>query len=69
MQLLFANAAGKTGTYTYKLTLKDNDDKEIVRTFTINVVKEAATQAYQLDMATEMDTTVKMIQQTIPDML
>ena len=55
----FANAAGKTGTYTYKLTLKDNDDKEIVRTFTINVVKEAATQAYQLDMATEMDTTVK----------
>ena len=36
-----------------------NDDKEIVRTFTINVVKEAATQAYQLDMATEMDTTVK----------
>ena len=55
----FATAAGKTGTYTYKISLKDNDNKEIVRTFTINVVDKAAVQAYQLAMPTEIDTTVK----------
>ena len=42
----FASAAGKTGTYTYKITLKDSADKAIVRTFTINVVKKATVQAY-----------------------
>ena len=55
----FASAAGKTGTYTYKITLKDNADKAIVRTFTINVVNKATVQAYQLNMPTEKDTTVK----------
>lgn len=55
----FASAAGKTGTYTYKITLKDKADKAIVRTFTINVVNKATVQAYQLNMPTEKDTTVK----------
>ena len=55
----FASAAGKTGTYTYKITLKDSADKAIVRTFTINVVNKATVQAYQLNMPTEKDTTVK----------
>ncbi len=55
----FATAAKKTGTYTYKISLKDNDNKEIVRTFTINVVDKAAVQAYQLAMPTEIDTTIK----------
>ena len=55
----FALNAGKTGTYTYKITLKDNADKAIVRTFTINVVNKATVQAYQLNMPTEKDTTVK----------
>lgn len=52
-------AGKKTGTYTYKITLKDSEKKAIVRTFTVNVVKSATVQAYQLNMATEKDTTVK----------
>jgi len=47
------------GTYTYKLTLK-NGDKELTRTFTVNVVDTATVQAYQLSVGkTEVDTTVK----------
>ena len=52
-------AAGKLGTYTYKITLTDSDKKEIVRTFTVNYVDSADTQAYQLSLPTEVDTTVK----------
>ena len=47
------------GTYTYKITLTDSDKKEIVRTFTVNYVDSADTQAYQLSLPTEVDTTVK----------
>ena len=52
-------AGKKLGTYTYKITLKDADKKAIVRTFTVNFVDNAAVQAYQLALPTEMDTTVK----------
>ena len=49
----------KLGAYTYKITLKDGDKKAVVRTFTVNVVKDAIVQAYQLNLnTTEMDTTV-----------
>ena len=51
--------ASKLGTYTYKITLTDSDKKEIVRTFTVNYVDSADTQAYQLSLPTEVDTTVK----------
>ena len=54
----FATAANKTGTYTYKMTLKDDANKAIVRTFTVNVVNQASVQAYQLDLPTEVNTTV-----------
>ena len=46
------------GTYTYKVTLKDTDNKEINRTFTVNFVKKSDTQAYQLSLPTEVNTTV-----------
>jgi hypothetical protein len=46
------------GTYTYKVTLKDTDNKEINRTFTVNFVKKSNTQAYQLSLPTEVNTTV-----------
>ena len=49
----------KTGTYTYKITLKGSDDKELVRTFTVNYVKNDTVQAYQLSVNSEKDTTVK----------
>ena len=54
------SSAVKYGTYTYKITLKDDKDKkEIVRTFTVNYVKDAAVQSYQLSVKSEVDTTVK----------
>ena len=51
-------AAGKYGTYTYKITLKDDAGKAITRSFTVNYVDTAATQSYQLSLPTEVDTTV-----------
>ena len=55
---VMGNQYSVKGTYTYKITLKDNDNKAIVRTFTVNVVDVAAAQAYQLSLPTEVDTTV-----------
>lgn len=52
------NCATYYGTYTYKVTLKDADNKEISRTFTVNFVKESDVQAYQLSLPTEVNTTV-----------
>ena len=46
------------GTYTYKVTLKDSDDKTVVNVFTVNFVKSAEVQSYQLSLPTEVDTTV-----------
>lgn len=46
------------GTYTYKVTLKDSDDKTVVNVFTVNFVKSATVQSYQLSLPTEVDTTV-----------
>ena len=46
------------GTYTYKVTLKDTDDKTVVNVFTVNFVKSANVQSYQLSLPTEVDTTV-----------
>ena len=48
---------GKLGTYTYKVTLKDSDNKSIVRTFSVNVVQTATVQAYQLSVS-DKDTTI-----------
>ena len=47
----------KLGTYTYKVTLKDSDNKSIVRTFSVNVVQTATVQAYQLSVS-DKDTTI-----------
>ena len=52
------NCSTYYGTYTYKVTLKDTDNKEINRTFTVNFVKKSDTQAYQLSLPTEVNTTV-----------